>query len=172
LGPRLFHLGCGVLQRADLETYLPGDVLHKADRMSMAHGLEVRSPMLDVDFVAAALALPDRVRLPGRTTKPLLRALARKRLPARVVRARKRGFGVPLDAWFRDPLAARAREVFADSALAKAGLLRQGYWEGLWAEHQGRRAQHGERLYALLALELWYDLFLRAAPTLTPPAIQ
>jgi asparagine synthetase B (glutamine-hydrolysing) len=159
-----------LLQRADLGTYLPGDVLHKVDRMSLAHGLEVRSPFLDVDLAAFAFALPDRVRLPGRRTKPLLRDLALARLPPEVARAPKRGFGVPLDDWFRGPLRKPALEVLESSALARAQLFRSRYWEPFWQEHQTGRAQHGERLYALLALEVWYLTFLAGAPALERPA--
>jgi len=150
----------GVLQRADIDTYLPGDVLHKVDRMSMAHGLEVRSPFLDVDLVAFALSLPDDVRLPHRKTKPLLRAAARVLLPPKVAGARKRGFGVPLDDWFRGPLQKIAQGIFEDSGLVRAKLLKPRYWEALWQEHQQGRAQHGERLYALLSLELWHRMFI------------
>lgn len=150
----------GVLQRADLETYLPGDVLHKANRMSMAHGLEVRSPFLDVELVSFALSLPDAARLPGRETKPLLRAAARKCLPPQVATARKRGFGVPLDDWFRGPLHQFAFPLFEDSTLVRAKLFQPRYWEELWQEHQAKKAQHGERLYALLSLELWHRMFI------------
>ncbi|HEY3325405.1 MAG TPA: asparagine synthase (glutamine-hydrolyzing) [Planctomycetota bacterium] len=150
----------GVLQRADLETYLPGDVLHKVDRMSMAHGLEVRSPFLDVDLVSFALSLPDEARLPGRVTKPLLRRAAKGVLPDQVIKARKRGFGVPLDDWFRGPLKKTALEIFEGSELVRQKLFKPRYWEPLWEGHQSGKAQHGERLYALLSLELWYRMFI------------
>ena len=154
------RLAPGVLQRADLESYLPGDVLHKVDRMSMAHGLEVRSPFLDVDLVAWALSLSDKERLPGKRTKRLLRAAAARALPSEVTSARKRGFGVPLDDWFRGPLKAHAIASFESSHLAGDGYLKPRFWEQLWHEHQERRAQHGERLYALLSLEVWYKTFI------------
>ena len=157
------RLAPAVLQRADLETYLPGDVLHKVDRMSMAHGLEVRSPFLDVDLAAWALSLPDSVRLPGRQTKPLLRAAAAKVLPTEVAGARKRGFGVPLDDWFRGPLQKIALALFEESHLSADGLFKPRFWETLWTEHQQQKAQHGERLYALLSLELWYRTFISGA---------
>lgn len=159
----------GLLQRADLETYLSGDVLHKVDRMSMAHGLEVRSPFLDVDLVGFALSLPDREKLPGRQTKPLLRQAAEKLLPAEVAGARKRGFGVPLDDWFRGPLQAQARSMFEESRLAGDGIFRSGFWEPLWTEHLAKKAQHGERLYALLSLETWYRMFIKNAVPQQPP---
>lgn len=154
-------LSPGVLQRADLETYLPGDVLHKVDRMSMAHGVEVRSPFLDVDLVSFALSLPDKVRLPNsRQTKPLLRQAAAAVLPPEVVHARKKGFGVPLDDWFRGPLQKIALSLFEDSHLAGDKIFKPRFWEKLWQEHQQQKAQHGERLYALLSLEVWYRMFI------------
>jgi asparagine synthase (glutamine-hydrolysing) len=160
----------GVLQRSDLEMYLPGDVLHKVDRMSMAHGLEVRSPFLDVDLVSSALSFPDEARLPGRQTKPLLREMAKNALPPEVVSARKRGFGVPLDDWFRGPLQKPALAIFEDSHMVGDKLFKPRYWESLWQEHQQQRAQHGERLYALLALELWYRTFISGPVPMQRPA--
>ena len=161
----------GMLQRADLATYLPGDVLHKVDRMSMAHGLEVRSPFLDSGLAAWALRLPDAARMPGRQTKPLLRRAARDVLPDEVCRARKRGFGVPLDGWFRGPLQRTALELFEGSHLAADKLFAPRFWEGLWQQHQRGHAQHGERLYALLALELWYRTFISGAQPLQRPGM-
>lgn len=169
-GAGIFPAAPTVLQRTDWTTYLPGDVLHKVDRMSMAHGLEVRSPFLDSTLIPLAAALSDAVKLPGRQTKPLLRGMARDRLPPEVLKARKRGFGVPLDDWFRGPLQATSREIFEQSRLVSAGLFKPRYWETLWDEHQARRAQHGERLYALLALELWHAQFLSGPPALERPA--
>jgi asparagine synthase (glutamine-hydrolysing) len=171
-GKEVARTSPGVLQRADLETYLSGDVLHKVDRMSMAHGLEVRSPFLDVDLVSFALSLPDEVRLPGRETKPLLREMAKVSLPPEVAAARKRGFGVPLDDWFRGPLQKPALAIFEESHLVGDKLLKPRYWENLWQEHQQQRAQHGERLYALLALEVWYRTFISgSAPLQRPTAL-
>jgi asparagine synthase (glutamine-hydrolysing) len=163
----------GVLQRADLETYLSGDVLHKVDRMSMAHGVEVRSPFLDVDLVNFALSLPDDVRLPGRQTKPLLRQAAAAVLPPEVVHARKKGFGVPLDDWFRGPLQKIALSLFEDSHLAGDKIFKPRFWEKLWQEHQQQKAQHGERLYALLSLEVWYRMFISGpVPKTRPEALK
>ena len=169
-GKAVSALASGVLQRADLETYLPGDVLHKVDRMSMAHGLEVRSPFLDVELLEFALSLPDNVRLPERRTKPLLRLAARDRLPPEVSAARKRGFGVPLDDWFRGALQTQALEIFESSELVAAGLFKPRYWERLWHEHRQMTAQHGERLYALVSLELWYRMFITGPVPQNRPA--
>ncbi|HYG75219.1 MAG TPA: asparagine synthase (glutamine-hydrolyzing) [Planctomycetota bacterium] len=162
-------LAPGVLQRADYETYLPGDVLHKVDRMSMAHGVEVRSPFLDVDLISFALSLPDSLKLPGKQTKPLLRKLAEKTLPPEVVHARKKGFGVPLDDWFRGPLQKIALQLFEESHLVSDKLFKPRFWESFWNEHQSGKAQHGERLYALLSLELWYRTFISGPVPVTRP---
>ena len=169
--PNEHKLDAGILQRADLLTYLPGDVLHKVDRMSMAHGLEVRSPFLDVDLVNLALSIPDEVRLPGRETKPQLRRLAEQRLPPAVAHARKRGFGVPLDDWFRGPLKTVAAELFESSHLVSDGVFKIKFWEPYWSEHQATQANHGERLYALLALEIWQRTFLSGTVPLERPQI-
>ncbi len=159
----------GTLQHADLHSYLPGDVLHKVDRMSMAHGIEVRSPFLDVDLMTWALSLPDVVRLPGKQTKPLLRNAAKRILPPSVASARKRGFGVPLDDWFRGPLQKIALDAFENSRCVADKLFKKRYWEKLWSEHQSGHAQHGERLFALLATEMWHTVFFsRQVPDKRP----
>jgi asparagine synthase (glutamine-hydrolysing) len=167
--PGTCNLEPGTLQHADLTTYLPGDVLHKVDRMSMAHGVEVRSPFLDVDLLQWSFGLPDSARLPGRQTKPLLREAAQTVLPAEVTNARKRGFGVPLDDWFRGPLKKDALNLFENSCCVDDKLFRPRYWEKLWEEHQHGAAQHGERLYALLAAEVWKRTFFSdAVPEIRP----
>ena len=160
----------GVLQLADVETYLPGDLLHKADRMSMAHGVEVRSPFLDIDLMQWALSLPEAARASKTRTKALLREAARRVLPPQVANARKRGFGVPLDDWFRGPLQKTALDVFEASVCVAEKIFRPRYWETLWREHCSGQAQHGERLYALLATELWVRTFFSADAPLKTPA--
>jgi asparagine synthase (glutamine-hydrolysing) len=113
--------------------------------------------------------LPDNVRLPGRQTKPLLRQAAAAVLPPEVVNARKKGFGVPLDDWFRGPLQKIALSLFEDSHLASDHIFKPRFWEKYWTEHQQQKAQHGERLYALLSLEVWYRMFISGpVPTKRP----
>ncbi len=90
--------------RADRDLLLAWDLLPKMDIATMAHGVEARSPFLDAELVAFATSI-SASRVIGRwTTKPLLRALARRHLPADVARAPKRGFEVPLDRWLAGPL--------------------------------------------------------------------
>ena len=90
-------------QFADLKIYLPNDVLVKVDRMSMAHGLEVRAPLLDRRVVEAAFRIPAEHKLLNGRTKHLLRTLARTRLPAEVVDRRKHGFDAPIGRWIAGP---------------------------------------------------------------------
>ena len=98
------------VQWVDMQTWLPRDILRKADRMSMAHGLELRVPFLDRRVLAVALALPRRLRCTGRRGKLALRAAAACRLPGRLAEAPKRGFPVPLADWLRqDETYARVR---------------------------------------------------------------
>ncbi|MGH9223000.1 MAG: asparagine synthase (glutamine-hydrolyzing), partial [Acidimicrobiales bacterium] len=88
----------------NLRTYLPDDLLPKVDRMSMAHALEVRSPFLDIDVVRFALSLPSSMKLRGWSRKRVLRKAIEGFMPREILRRPKRGFGVPLDRWFRSDL--------------------------------------------------------------------
>jgi asparagine synthase (glutamine-hydrolysing) len=98
----LGNLDC--VMALDLLWELPGDLLVKMDIATMAHGLEARSPFLDQEVVAWGNSLPESQRLSGLTTKPILRSLANRYLPAEVVNAPKRGFELPLDRWLTHDL--------------------------------------------------------------------
>ena len=136
-------------------TYLPQDLLVKADRCSMAHGLELRSPFLDTAIMEFAAGLPDRFLCRGRTLKWLLKRAFPDLLPAEIARRGKWGFGVPLPLWFRT----HWRPLFESRVLAPDARVRA--WldpepiASLWAEHLGGGADHGHALWALLTLETW-----------------
>jgi asparagine synthase (glutamine-hydrolysing) len=154
----------------DVERYLPDDVLPKLDVATMAHGLEARSPFLDRALMEYAAALPGRYKLGrvplgagagglprGRTvSKLVLRHALRRRLPADVLRGRKRGFGVPLDAWFRGPLEAPARELLLGGGARRRGLFRPEAVERLIDDHVGGRVAAHETLLTLWVLERWF----------------
>jgi asparagine synthase (glutamine-hydrolysing) len=139
------------LQQLDLETYLPGDLLPKADLASMAHSLELRSPFLDHEVVALGLALPDSLKVRGREGKVALRRAFADLLPAEVTTRGKTGFGVPLGRWFRSDL----RELAYDLLPSDRGWFRPEAVRRLLDEHGSGRADHGHRLWCLLMLELW-----------------
>jgi asparagine synthase (glutamine-hydrolysing) len=150
----------GGLQLVDLDTYLPGDLLPKADISSMAHSLELRSPFLDHRVVELGLALPDSLRIRGRTGKIVLRRAFAAELPDVVARGGKRGFGVPLARWFRGELGGLAEDVLRDSP-----LLRRDAVETLLRDHAGGRVDNGHRLWTLLVLALWRRRLAAPVPT-------
>jgi asparagine synthase (glutamine-hydrolysing) len=162
--------GLAGLQRLDLETYLPGDLLMKADLASMAASLELRAPLLDHRVVELGLSLPDELKLHGRSGKLALRQAFADLLPPQVAARGKTGFGVPLGRWFREDL----RELSCDLLATDRGIFRREEVERLLREHRDGRAEHGHRLWCLLMLELWQRSYLdsehppaaRAATTL------
>lgn len=143
---RLLHL--------NIRTYLADDLLPKVDRMSMAHGLEVRAPFLDHELVEWALRLPPGVKQRGLSLKRCLKRVAQDLLPAELLNRPKRGFGVPLDRWFRDDL----RDYLDETLGSPRARLRQHVvpeaLDGLLAEHRAG-VSHGHALWTLLTLEVF-----------------
>ena len=154
----------GRLQYADLKIMLEKDLLVKADRMSMAHSLELRVPMLDNRVVSAGLALPDRDKVRGVETKRAIRELVRKRLPPEISRRPKQGFEVPIDRWLREDLAPLAKELLSHDRIAARGLLRPQEVERRLSEHLRGDADHGLSLYGLMTLELWFEQVVEGSP--------
>jgi asparagine synthase (glutamine-hydrolysing) len=138
----------------DLKTYLPGDILVKVDRMSMAHSLEVRAPFLDYRIIEFAASLPSDWKIKGDNKKIVLRKAFGHLLPAGVLNRAKHGFTVPLDVWFRGEL-----KPMAEECLLKQGALTEYLAlptvQQLWQEHQSLRYDHGTILWSLLMLGLW-----------------
>jgi asparagine synthase (glutamine-hydrolysing) len=139
---------------ADLETYLPNDILAKVDIASMANGLEVRCPFLDREVVDLALRMPAELR----RGKGVLRRAFRDLLPPSILERGKMGFGVPLTQWLRGSLRPLLEDAL--STLAARGLLEPGEIRRLLAEHLSGAADHRDRLWLLLVLELWHRRFL------------
>jgi len=139
----------------DFSTYMSGSVLTKVDRASMAHGLEVRPPLLDDALVDFAFGLPSRVKLRGGRLKYLLKRAARGRIPDAVIDRPKKGFGIPLAAWLRGPLAPRLDAVMAESPLWDLGLIERATFAGWNDEHRGSRRDRSKPLWALYVLDRW-----------------
>jgi asparagine synthase (glutamine-hydrolysing) len=141
----------------NFETYLPEDLLVKADRCSMAHGLELRSPFLDTELLRFAASLPDCRRIRRGRLKVLLKDAFADLLPDEIRTRGKMGFGVPLPLWLRT----RWRGVFEERVLDPSAplwrWLRPEPVRDLWREHQERRADHGHALWALLTLSTWLE---------------
>jgi asparagine synthase (glutamine-hydrolysing) len=130
------------------------DLLVKADRMSMAHGLEVRSPFLDQALAAYVLQLPGSLKVRRMRLKYLLKQAFAAELPDAITRRRKQGFGIPLDRWFRADL-----RLYVENALGPGARIRE--WldptglDAVLAAHQSGRRNYGHGLWALLTLELF-----------------
>jgi asparagine synthase (glutamine-hydrolysing) len=135
-------------------TYLLDDLLPKMDRMSMAHGLETRSPFLDRSLAQYVATLPDGLKRSGRHGKVVLKKAVADLLPAAILRRKKHGFGVPLGAWFRGELRPMVEATLLDgSRLGRrldAAVIR-----GIFDDHVAGRADRGHQLWTLLTLELW-----------------
>jgi asparagine synthase (glutamine-hydrolysing) len=139
----------------NLRTYLPDDLLVKADRMSMAHGLEVRSPFLDADLLAYTTRLDPRLKARGLSLKRVLKAAVADLLPAEIMARGKRGFGVPLDRWFREDLRSYLGSTLgARDARVRRYLVPEAL-DRILAEHDAARRNHGQAIWTLLTLEVF-----------------
>jgi asparagine synthase (glutamine-hydrolysing) len=148
----------------DMHNYLPGALLVKADRMTMAHSLEARSPLLDQRVLELAARLPVHWKVQRRVTKRALRAAFADMLPPAQARRAKVGFGVPLGAWFRGPLYQFANDTVLAPAAPIREYIRPAAVRALLEEHRAGAADHGKRLWALLNLDAWLRQFTPEAP--------
>jgi len=148
-GDRMLHV--------DTHHYLPDDILAKVDRMSMAHGLEARVPLLDYRIVEFAATLPFYLKYHRGTSKRVLKCAMASSLPPGTLRQRKRGFSLPIHRWMRDDLG----DLFCDTVLSSEVLaalsVDRSAAERLWQAHRSGRENLGHHLWALLILALWHD---------------
>src|SRR5271163_832990 len=159
---------------ADIHTYLPDDLMVKVDVASMAHGLESRSPLLDHVFMEWAAELPEEIRMARGVTKALFKSAMEPYLPAEVLYRPKKGFSLPVDQWFRSDLKELAYDTLLSRISAERGLFRPEYVRLLLDEHSALARDHHTRLWVLLMLELWFQMWIDA-PAKTDifrPAIQ
>jgi asparagine synthase (glutamine-hydrolysing) len=138
----------------DYHTYLPGDLLVKEDRMTMAVGLEGRVPYLDRDVVECATSLPSNLKVKGLTTKYIFREAVKDLLPQEIMKRPKHGFAVPIGEWFKGSLKPPIEKIMRHSP---SGLFRRDYIDTMLREHTGGRADHSHRLWAWLFFEKWYE---------------
>ena len=146
--------------RFDFDTYLPEDILTKVDRMSMAHSIESRVPLLDHEVVTFAASLPARFKIQGSERKRVLKRAAAGVLPAEVLTRKKRGFGVPLADWFRGPLRGLLADALQSDRARQRGYLDSRFVDRLIKEHLSGRRDHALRLWVLLMFELWHQRYL------------
>lgn len=147
------------LQHLDLKSYLPLDILTKVDRMSMAHSLEARVPLLDHKVVEFAATIPPELQLRGRARKYILKRALRGILPDPVLSRRKQGFAVPLGRWFRGQLGNFVQDLLLSETSRRRGLFDPSYIERLLQlQRQGRELDL--QLWTLISFELWCRTFL------------
>lgn len=148
-----------LVQYLDMKTYLPGDILTKVDRASMAHALEVRVPILDHPLVEWMSGLPPEFKLRGGEGKYLFKQAMQPYLSNDLLYRRKQGFAVPVAAWFRGPLRERMQAQVLGTRMADSGLFDMDYLSTLVGQHTSGRRNHSEVLWSLLM----FDSFLGRA---------
>lgn len=141
------------VQYLDLKTYLVGDILTKVDRASMAHGLEVRVPLLDHKLVEWMAGLPPELKLRGREGKHLLKKSMESRLPHEILYRPKMGFAVPLESWFRGPLRERVRNALLGPCMLDSGIFEVGFLRQVVEQHQSGRRDFSSPIWSLLMFE-------------------
>jgi asparagine synthase (glutamine-hydrolysing) len=147
------------LQSLDMKNYLPLDILTKVDRMSMAHSIETRVPLLDHKLVEFAATIPPEMNLRRGTTKYILKRAMRGILPGSIIDRPKRGFAVPLGYWFRGKLGSYVRDLLLGDSSRRRGFFNGRYIENLVARHE-RGENLDLQLWTLISFELWSRAFL------------
>jgi asparagine synthase (glutamine-hydrolysing) len=153
------HPGFSEIERfmlTDMETYLVGDILTKVDRASMAVGLEVRSPLLDLDLFHEALRFRCRAN-PSLGGKAILRRILARYVPEKLFDRPKSGFGMPIEHWYRGPLRSLLLEYTNPGRIKKRGLLHAAPLQRAVQAHLGGRRNFARKLHAIVAFEIWAD---------------
>jgi len=146
----------------DTRSYLPNDMLVKVDRMTMAHGLEVRVPFLDHELVAFAATVPPSLKLKNlRHKKYLLKKSMQRRLPAQIIWRKKAGFNVPNARWIKGGLKPFVMDHLSTKRINEMGILDTTEVEKVLSDHFARKAENSHQIWCLLTLALWWERFQR-----------
>ncbi|WP_144821948.1 asparagine synthase (glutamine-hydrolyzing) [Marinobacter piscensis] len=143
----------------DLKTYLPGDILVKVDRMSMANSLETRAPLLDYRVVEYAAQIPGALKLNGKEKKYILKKAFERMLPQDVLYRKKMGFSVPLAHWLRNELKPVVEQTVLSEDSGLANFFEPAKVRKLWEKHLAGDDQFTQELWSLLAFELWWQQY-------------
>lgn len=145
----------------DMKTYLPGGILVKVDRMSMANSLEVRAPLLDKDIIEFSATLPSSLKFNQGEKKYILKETFKPVLPHDILYRKKMGFSVPLATWLRGEL----KDITADYLFTKSSGIQQFFnmqvVEELWQQHQQSKADHSTVLWSMLMFQMWWFKYLQ-----------
>ena len=144
----------------DSKTYLPGDILTKVDRMSMAASLEARAPFLDHKLIEFVTQIPPSLKLSGGETKYILKRAVRGLVPNEILTRPKMGFGVPIEEWINRELRDRIHETLTSPRARQRGCFDPRYINVLLDEHERGRRDHSSALWTLFMLELWHQRYV------------
>ena len=144
----------------DSKTYLPGDILTKVDRMTMANSLEARVPLLDHELIELVAKIPSALKLNGRETKHILKKAMSGIVPDEILYREKQGFGVPINEWINDQLRDRITDDLTSRSSMERGYFDQEYVGMLLKEHSAGRLDHSNALWMLWMLELWFRQYI------------
>jgi asparagine synthase (glutamine-hydrolysing) len=150
------------MMRFDFETYLPEDVLTKVDRMSMAHSIESRVPLLDNEVIDFAATLPASMKIVNGRRKHVMKEAVKHLLPPGILDRKKQGFGVPLGVWFRGGLTDVFSDILGSATMRQRGYFEPSFVDRIVSEHLSGRRDHTLRLWQLLVFELWHRQYLDA----------
>lgn len=149
------------LQWDDLHHWLPHDLLLGLDKMTMAHSLEARAPFLDHNLVVWTMGLPERLKWQRNSNKYLLREYAKHYLPNDIVKRRKKGFDIPLDAWLYQRLETLRPHLLESALFEETGLFSRQYVSRLLNQYESGTLKTAQPIWNLLVLKVWYDVFTR-----------
>lgn len=143
----------------DTKTWLPDDLLIKADKMTMANSVELRVPLLDHVVLEFAAGLPSNFKLRGITTKHILKEVFRERVPTEILTRKKTGFPIPYESWLRKDLRALVQDVLLDKRTLQRDYFRKHAIERLLGDN-GDKVNYSKEIFSLLTLELWHRQFI------------
>ncbi len=158
--PLMQSMGDARFSQIDFSWYLPEDVLFKVDRMSMAHGLEVRVPLLDHGLLEWEMSLPIGIRFRHGWGKYLLKKVAARYLPPVILEPRKQGFTIPVGQWLRGDLGRWAEALFTSAAFTQRGIFKPTRMLDLLRMHQSGKYELGHRIWSMIVLEMWFRVWI------------
>jgi asparagine synthase (glutamine-hydrolysing) len=156
----LGHSDLSRMAYADINSWLPDDLLLKADKMTMATSVELRVPLLDYRLMEFCVALPDQYRLTAGQGKYILKKAMEKWLPHDIIYRKKRGFPVPIAKWFRTHLKKQTREILLDPKCTSRNYFKQSYVENVLNMHEAGKEDYSRRIFSMLTLELWHRKYI------------
>ena len=148
----------------DMKTYLPGGILVKVDRMSMANSLEVRAPLLDKDIVEFAATLPSHLKFNKGEKKHILKQAFKPLLPDGILYRKKMGFSVPLASWLRVEIKALAEDYLFTKSQGIQQFFDMQVVQELWDQHQAHKADHSTVLWSMLMFQMWWFRYMQNSP--------